>query len=143
MKATRISSPFPAISIDDFIPSEAIVRAAAESFKSVNEWVSYSKEDNQIQRCSMLGRGNIPAPALMLLDYIAFNFNPNSAFNGLTNRAFPDTSHYGGGMMITPNSNGEGGYLGMHVDATEHGLNYGWKREYSAILCISEDYDSG
>jgi|TARA_Y100000034_G_C6756251_1_gene336520 hypothetical protein len=142
MKATRISSPFPAISIDDFIPSEAIVRAAAESFNDVNDWVSYSVEDNQIQRCSRFGRENIPPAALILLDYIASNFDPNKEFNGLTGNAFPDTSHYGGGMMVTPNSNGEGGYLGMHVDATSHGLNHRWKREYSAILCLSEEYDS-
>jgi len=142
MKITRIHSPFPAISIDDFTPSVAIVRAAAESFNDVNDWVSYSAENNQIQHCSKLGRENIPPPALILLDYIATHFDPNSAFNGLTDNAFPDTSHYGGGMMVTPNSSGEGGYLGMHVDATSHGLNHRWRREYSAILCLSEEYDS-
>ena len=30
----------------------------------------------------------------------------------------------------------------MHVDATTHGMNLNWKREYSAVLCISEEYDS-
>ena len=62
--------------------------------------------------------------------------------NCLTNNTFPDISHYGGGMMLTPNSNGEGGFLGMHVDAAIHGRHEDWKREYSAILCISEEYDS-
>ena len=44
-------------------------------------------------------------------------------------------------MMNTPNRNDEGGYLGMHVDASHHGINENWVRCYSAILCISEDYD--
>jgi hypothetical protein len=30
----------------------------------------------------------------------------------------------------------------MHVDADVHGKNTNWKREYSAVLCISEEYDS-
>mgnify|MGYP000061609651 CR=1 FL=1 len=44
--------------------------------------------------------------------------------------------------MLTPNKNGEGGYLGMHVDASHHGIHKNWKREFSAILCLSEEYDS-
>jgi len=148
MNKTKIMTPFPAISIEDFM-SPAIVRAAAESFNDVSDddWVKYGGEgDSQIQYCSKLGRENIPSAALIVLDYIATHFDPNVAFNDyngqLTNNAFPDTSHFGGGMMITPNSNGEGGYLGMHVDATAHGLHSNWKREYSAILCVSEEYDS-
>ena len=31
------------ISIENFIPSQALVRAAAESFNQVDEWVKYSK----------------------------------------------------------------------------------------------------
>ena len=85
---------------------------------------------------------NLPTPALLCLNYIAAHFDPNVAFNGLTTNAFPDLGHYGGGMMLTPNSNNEGGYLGMHVDAEVHGLHPDWKREYSAILCLSEEYDS-
>ena len=69
------------------------------------------------------------------------DFDPNKIF-GLTDNAFPDTSHFGGGMMIAPNVNGEGGWTGMHVDADVHGVNTDWKREYSAILCVSEKYDS-
>tara|TARA_B100000287_G_scaffold256828_1_gene241448 strand:+ start:138 stop:788 length:651 start_codon:yes stop_codon:yes gene_type:complete len=141
MKINRIDTPFPVISIDNFIPSEALVRAASESFNDVDDWVKYSGDDNQVQLCSKLGRENIPPSALLVLDYITTNFDPNKVF-GLTDNAFPDTSHYGGGMMITPNSNNEGGYLGMHVDATTHGLHNNWKREYSAILCLSEEYDS-
>ena len=132
----------PHLSIDNFIPSEALVRAAAESFNQIDDWVKYSKSDNQIQYCSKLGRSNIPPPALLCLDYIATHFDPNKVFQNLTTNAFPDTSHFGGGMMITPNSNGEGGYLGMHIDAEVHGKNENWKREYSAILCLSEEFDS-
>jgi hypothetical protein len=133
----------PVLSIDNFIPNTALLRAAAESFNSVQggDWVRYGGEDNQIQMCSQ-NRSFIPPAALLVLDYIATNFDPNIAFNNLTKSAFPDTSHYGGGMMITPNANGEGGYLGMHVDAEVHGSNPEWKREYSAILCVSEEYDS-
>ena len=35
MKITRINNPFPAVSIDDFIPSEAMVRAASKSFDDI------------------------------------------------------------------------------------------------------------
>jgi len=137
-----INKPFPHLSIENFIPNSSLVRAAAESFNDVEDWVKYSGGDeNQIQFCSKLGRENVPPAALIVLDYIATHFNPNDVF-GLTDNAFPDMSHYGGGMMITPNSNDEGGYLGMHVDATTHGIKKDWKREYSAILCLSEDYDS-
>jgi len=143
MEITRITKPFPAVSIDNFIPSAALVHAAAESFNnfSDDDWVKYKSGDSsQIQYCSKYPRQSTPE-SLLLMDYIASNFDPNLVFNGLTKKAFPDVSHYGGGMMLTPNSDNEGGYLGMHVDADVHGKNKNWKREYSAILCISEDYD--
>jgi hypothetical protein len=135
----------PHLLIDDFIPNAALVRAAAESFDFMQprDWVRYQGgEDNQIQLCSLPDRKRIPPAALLILDYIATHFDPNVAFDNLTDSAFPDVSHYGGGMMLTPNSNGEGGYLGMHVDAEAHGVNSDWKREYSAVLCVSEEYDS-
>ena len=133
----------PVLSIDNFIPNTALLRAAAESFDlvCVDDWVHYGGEDNQVQLCSK-NRSLIPPAALLVLDYISTHFDPNIAFNYITQKAFPDTSHYGGGMMIAPNSNEEGGYLEMHVDAEIHGNHYDWKREYSAILCVSEDYDS-
>jgi hypothetical protein len=142
MEITKYNFSIPAISIDDFIPSDALVRAAAESFEQVDDWVKYSKEDNQIQSCSKLGRENVPLASQLTLDYIATHFNPDKVFKGLTTNTFPDISHYGGGVMLTPNSKGEGGFLGMHVDAAIHGRHENWKREYSAILCISEEYDS-
>ena len=58
------------ISIDNFIPSKALVRAAAESFNQVEDWVKYNAEDNQIQYCSKLGRENLPTPALLCLNHI-------------------------------------------------------------------------
>jgi len=134
----------PHLSIDNFIPNTALLRAAAESFNSVhlNDWVRYEGGDaNQVQLCSP-NRSYVPPAALLVLDYIATHFDPNAAFNYMTHSAFPDTSHYGGGMMITPNSNGEGGYLGMHVDAEVHGVNSDWRREYSAVLGVSEEHDS-
>ena len=142
MKINKIYEPYPAMTIEDFYPSEAMVRAAAESFNDVEDWVKYGGDGaGQIQYCSKLGRENVPPPALLLLDYIAANCNPDSLM-GFDTKCFPDMSHYGGGMMVTPNRNGEGGYLGMHVDASHHGLHKDWKREFSAILCISEEYDS-
>ena len=44
---------FNAWYIDDFIPSESIVRAAAESFNNIDEktCVRYAKEDGQVQMC--------------------------------------------------------------------------------------------
>lgn len=129
------------LSIENFIPSAALARAAAESFNEDMDWVKYGAGDNQIQYCSKLGREKLPTAARLCLNYIATNFDPNIAFDGLTTNAFPDLGHYGGGMMLTPNSNGEGGFLGMHIDAEVHGLHQDWKREYSAILCLSEVHD--
>mgnify|MGYP003667975453 CR=1 FL=1 len=132
MKVTRrIEEPYPAITIEDFTPPP-MVRAAAESYDLVDDWVKYGGDEaGQIQYCSKLGRENIPPAALTVLDYISTYFDPNIVM-GLTDNAFPDMSHYGGGMMLTPNKNGEGG----------HGIHRDWKREYSAILCLSEEYDS-
>ena len=143
MKMISHNIPFPYMSIDDFIPSSALVRAAAESFDLVKEqdWVKYTSDKGQVQYCSK-GRNFTPAPALAVMDYIATYFDPNMAFGDLAGNAFPDMSHYGGGMMLTPNSNNEGGYLGMHVDADVHAKNLNWKRQYSAVLCVSEVYDS-
>ena len=130
------------MSIDNFIPSEAIVRAAAISFDNFRdeEWVKYQAKNGQVQYCSKIPRLSSPE-SLIVLDCIATNFDPNKEFNHMTSNAFPDITHYGGGMMLTPNVNGEGGFLGMHVDAQVHGINKNWKREYSAVLCISEEYD--
>ena len=140
---TRINEPYPAVAIDNFIPSPALLRAAAESFKAAKQehWVSYGKESGQTKLISR-DRIYIPSPALIVLDHIATYFDPNKVFGNLTKDAFPDTSYYAAGMMLTPNAKGEGGYVGMHVDADIHGGNLCWKREYSAILCVSEKYDS-
>tara|TARA_Y100001938_G_scaffold142058_1_gene212736 strand:- start:4844 stop:5491 length:648 start_codon:yes stop_codon:yes gene_type:complete len=134
--------PFPHISIPNFVENEALVRAAAESFEQLDSWVEYGdgENDGQIQYCSELGRKNYPPAALAVLDYICENFDPNDYFVEQL-KCFPDHEFYGGGMMNTPNRNDEGGYLGMHVDASHHGINKNWVRCYSAILCISEDYD--
>ena len=142
MNIVKIETPFPALSIDNFIPNESIVKAAAESFNSMKDedWVKYAGENGQVQYCSKIPRKSTPA-SLLVLDYIGMHFNPAQYFNNFSNNVFPDVTHYGGGMMLTPNTMGEGGFLGMHVDADTHGIYKNWKREYSAILCISEDYD--
>ena len=143
MKVTKHNFTIPCVSIDNFIPSVPLLRAASEGFDDISfdDWVAYNKEDhNQIQYCTKLTT-KIPHATQLVLDYIATNLNPDSIFN-LNTKAFPDISHYGGGLMITPNSKNEGGYLGMHVDAAIHGRHDDWKREYSAVLCVSEEYDS-
>ena len=133
--------PFPDLSLDDFVGNETLVRAAAESFEQINDWVEYGGEGSgQVQYCSKLGRDKYPPAALKVLDYICENFNPNDYFPKKYD-CFPDFEFYGGGMMNTPNRNDEGGYLGMHVDASHHGVHTNWVRCYSVILCISEDYD--
>ena len=142
MKITKIEAPFPAVSIDNFMPSSALVRSAAESFSSFasDDWVKYESNSGQVQYCSKVPRKSTPE-ALLVMDYIATHFDPNKYFEQEAKNVFPDLSHYGGGMMLTPNTNGEGGFLGMHVDAEIHGIHNNWKREYSVVLCISEEYD--
>lgn len=144
MKVTRLDMPFPVIAIDDFIPSSALVRAAAASFETVDDedWVKYGRtSDGQVQYSSK-SRHLTPPSSLLVMDYIAAHFDPNKEFGNITHNAFPDTSYYGGGMMMLPNSHDEGGCLGMHVDADIHAIHRDWKREYSAVLCLSEEYDS-
>ena len=144
MKVNRINVPYPAIYIEDFFPNTSLLRAAAESYNSMDhdDWVKYGGEDShQVQWCNKLGRENIPSAVLIVMDYMATHFDPNEVF-GLTDNAFPDLSYYGGGMMVTPNKHHEGGHLEMHVDATHHRINKDWKREYSVILGLSERYDS-
>ena len=82
MKIVRIDKPFPAISIDNFIPNESLVRAAAESFNPAPEdhWVKYGEENGQIQYCSKVPRKSTPA-SLLVLDYISTFFNPNIAIS--------------------------------------------------------------
>ena len=51
---TRINEPYPAVAIDNFIPSSALLRAAAESCRTLKQehWVSYSKESGQTKLIS-------------------------------------------------------------------------------------------
>jgi|TARA_R110000744_G_scaffold222764_3_gene341596 hypothetical protein len=140
MKVNRIDVPYPAVYIDDFFPNASLLRSAAESYDDVHDWVKYGDKSGQVQWCNKLGREYIPTPALIVMDYVVTHFDPNKVF-GLPDIAFPDLSYYGGGMMVTPNKNGEGGFLGMHVDATHHGIHKDWKREYSVIIGLSEEYD--
>ena len=134
---------FDAWYIDDFIPSESMVRSAAESFDHIAPewWISYDDQSHQTGKCSPPSRDSITPECLMIIDFIVMNFDPNKQ-TGLTNNAFPDISGYGGGMMVTPNQNNEGGFLGMHIDAESHKLQPTWKREYSTVLGLSEKYDS-
>lgn len=142
MKINKIEVPFPALSIDNFIPSKALVRAASESFEKMKDedWVKYSSDSGQVQYCSKIPRLSTPE-SLLVLDYISTHFDPSEYFKNISTSCFPDLSHYGGGMMLTPNQRGEGGHLGLHVDAEIHGIHQDWRREYSAVLCISEEYD--
>ena len=39
MKINKIDKPYPAMTIENFHPSEPMVRAAAESFDDVKDWV--------------------------------------------------------------------------------------------------------
>ena len=69
MKINKIDKPYPAMTIENFHPSEPMVRAAAESFDDVKDWVKYGGDGaGQIQYCSKLGRENVPSPALLMLD---------------------------------------------------------------------------
>ena len=40
MEINRIDVPYPAVFIDDFIPSPSLVRAAAESYGEIDDWVN-------------------------------------------------------------------------------------------------------
>ena len=88
MKINRMDNPFPVVFIDDFIPSPSLVRAAAESYDEVEDWVKYGGEDvGQVQWCNRLGRENITSTALILMDYMATYFDPNKIF-GLTDNDY-------------------------------------------------------
>ena len=50
MKITKHNFSIPAVSIDNFIPSNSLVRAASESFNTINDWVKYDKVLSPLQR---------------------------------------------------------------------------------------------
>tara|TARA_R110000868_G_scaffold18531_9_gene81354 strand:+ start:2620 stop:3264 length:645 start_codon:yes stop_codon:yes gene_type:complete len=141
MNIVKPYSDFEAWYIDDFIPSECLVRAAAESFNRIAPewWVSYNDE-HQIGKCSPASMASMTHECVLIMDYIATHFN--TSLLNKNDKTFPDLSGYGGGMMVTPNKNDEGGFLGMHIDAQTHKLNQNWKREYSVVLGLSEEYDT-
>lgn len=141
MKIKKPYKNFDAWYIDDFIPSVNLVRAAANSFSRINEktWVYYN-DDNQIGRCVPPSRNSMTPECVTIMDYIATHLDMKLI--DPDDKTFPDLSGYGGGMMVTPNANNEGGFLGMHIDAQTHKLNPTWQRKYSVILGLSEDYDS-
>ena len=143
LKLVKPNDKFDAWYIDNFIPSESMLRSATASFDHMEPewWISYDGSGGQIGKCSPPLRTSIGPECLAIIDFIAMNFDPNKE-TGLTKNAFPDISGYGGGMMLAPNKNNEGGFLGMHIDAEAHKLHPTWKREYSAVLGLSEEYDS-
>ena len=142
-KYIKLDVPYPAIAIDDFV-NPSLLRAASNSFSEVrpNDWYTYKGDTNTnraYKKTSTL-RHTITPPALAVLDYIATHFNPADYFEdfGISVDVFPDFGYYGAGMHELP----EGGFLGMHLDTDIHGGNKKWRREYSAVLCASEEYDS-
>ena len=73
----RIDKPYPAILMENFYPNISLLRAAAESFNQMDDWVKYGgEESNQVQWCNKLGRENITDPAKIVLDYVVENFDP-------------------------------------------------------------------
>jgi len=143
MKITKLEHPYPAIAIDDFMPA-SLLRAGANSFPDGEwkEWYTYdgNTSDNMALKQTTRDRQSIPQPALAVLDYIATHFDPTDHFKefGIDKDVFPDFGYYGAGMHLLP----ENGFLGMHLDTDIHGGNKIWTREYSAVLCASEEYDS-
>ena len=142
-KVIKLDKPYPAVAIDDFV-SPALLRAAANSYPDPTwgGWHTYdgNTSDNMALKDTTRDRESITAPALAVLDYIATHFNPADYFEdfGIDIDVFPDFGYYGAGMHILP----ENGFLGMHVDTDIHGGNKVWTREYSAVLCASEEHDS-
>jgi hypothetical protein len=142
-KVIKLDKPYPAVAIDDFV-SPSLLRAAANSYPDPtwDGWYTYdgNTSDNMALKDTTRDRESITAPALAVLDYIATHFNPADYFEdfGIDIDVFPDFGYYGAGMQILP----ENGFLGMHVDTDIHGGNKVWTREYSAVLCASEEHDS-
>ncbi len=143
MKITKLDKPYPAIAIDDFM-SPALLRAAANSYPNSDwdGWYTYDGNTSSNMALKMITRDrqSTTTPALAVLDYIATHFDPSEHFKdfGIDVDVFPDLGYYGAGMQLLP----ERGFLGMHLDTDIHGGNKIWTREYSAVLCISEEYDS-
>ena len=143
MKITKLDNPYPAVAIDDFM-SPALLRAASNSYPNLDwdGWYTYdgNTSSNMALKMTTRDRQSITTPALAVLDYIATHFDPSEHFKdfGIDVDVFPDLGYYGAGMQLLP----ERGFLGMHLDTDIHGGNKIWTREYSAVLCISEEYDS-
>ena len=53
MEITRIWKPYPAVYIENFFPNTSLLRAAAESYDEVHDWVKYGGEGaGQVQWCN-------------------------------------------------------------------------------------------
>jgi len=144
LKITELEIPFPVIAIDDFMPT-SLLRAASNSFPNLDweGWYTYDGNTSSSTALKVVTKDfiSINRPSLVALDYIATHFDPTEYFKefGFNIDVFPDVEYYAAGMHMLP----ENGFLGMHLDADIHPTgNQIWRREYSAILCASEEYDS-
>jgi len=144
LEITKLGIPFPAIAIDNFM-SPSLLRAAANSFPSADssgKWLRYAgkSSDNMHLKLIQPERSLMTLPALTALDYVAIHFDPTEYFKefDIDVDVFPDFEYYAAGMHVLP----ENGFLGMHIDTDIHSGNKIWRREYSAVLCASEEYDS-
>ena len=47
MKVSRTDKPYPIVTIKNFVPNESLVRAAAESYDFVENWVKYGGKNSK------------------------------------------------------------------------------------------------
>ena len=108
----EVASVWPA---PDWVGWHAVYRQAHQQKRACNLWES------------------MPAPCrrlltdLLFLDVSPFNLGP----------LVPDTSLWGGGMHDL----GDGGVLGLHLDADHHPLN-GLRRRLNAVLFLNPTWDT-
>ena len=71
---------FDAWYVDDFISCESMLRAAASSFDTLPDdwWISYNSGGGQVGKCAPPDRTKYPAECLMIMDFMAMNFDPNN-----------------------------------------------------------------
>ena len=88
--------------------------------------------------CSPASRNSWTPECSLIADYIALHFDPN-LMTGMTKGA-PRYIWIRWRHDDNAKQNGSG-FLGMHIDAERHARNPSWKRQYSVVLGLSEDYD--
>lgn len=123
-----MTDPFPCVVLDDFF-APSLLRACCVEWPD-ERWPWWHRYcDGTADKYASRGGQLPPACQAVLTQMLSLDVQHLLGVDG----AFPDFSLHGAGLHMLP----KGGRLGVHLDAERHPVT-GWRREASAVLCVSE-----